>query len=191
MPNLPAAHDEMVDGGGRVRPHWRGLLGTFGGMGREGVAERVRRLDRAFEDEGVTTLLPGATARAWRCDPVPLPITHAEFAALEAGLAQRARLLGLVLADLYGPQSLLSSGALPPALVFPNPAFLRPCRGAAPAGGMLDFYAADLVRGADGGWRVLTDRTASPAGIGYASENRRLLARVAQPCAPRGRASRC
>lgn len=179
MADLPDAYDEMVDGARRVRPQWRGLLSTFGGLGREGVAERVRRLDRAFEDEGVNTLLPGATPKAWRCDPVPLPLSAGEFAALEAGLAQRARLLDLVLADMYGPQSLLSSGALPPAIVYSNPAFLRACRSSGDGGGrMLDFYAADLIRGADGAWRVLADRTASPAGIGYAGENRRLLARV-------------
>ena len=41
------------------------------------------------------SVLPGATAQdhPWRCDPVPLPIPEQEFNALEAGLAQRARLL--------------------------------------------------------------------------------------------------
>jgi len=34
------------------------------------------------------------------------------------------------------------------------------------------------VRGPDGSWRVLADRTAAPSGIGYARENRRLLNRV-------------
>ena len=51
------------------------------------------------------------------------------MATLEAGLAQRARLLDLILTDLYGPQRLLRDGLLPPALVFANPAFLRPCHG--------------------------------------------------------------
>ena len=38
--------------------------------------------------------------------------------ALSAGLAQRATLLNLILADLYGPQRLLAEGLLPPELVF-------------------------------------------------------------------------
>ena len=42
---------------------------------------------------------------------------------------QRARLLDLILADLYGPQRLLARGLLPPELVFGNPAFLHPCHG--------------------------------------------------------------
>ena len=36
--------------------------------------------------------------------------------------SQRARLLNLILADLYGPQRLLRDGLLPPALVLANPA---------------------------------------------------------------------
>jgi uncharacterized circularly permuted ATP-grasp superfamily protein/uncharacterized alpha-E superfamily protein len=170
--------DEMVDGAGRIRPHWRGLLGAFAGVGAE-LAERAHRLDLAFAEEGVTSVLPGAGAadRTWRCDPVPLPIAADEFADLEAGLSQRARLLEAVLDDIYGPQHLLAEGLLPPALVFANPAWLRACRDTA-KGERLHLYAADLLRDADGRWRVLSDRTGAPAGLGTAGENRRLLARV-------------
>ena len=46
---------------------------------------------------------------------------------IEAAIIQRATLFNLILADLYGPQRLLREGLFPPELVFPNPAFLRPC----------------------------------------------------------------
>jgi uncharacterized circularly permuted ATP-grasp superfamily protein/uncharacterized alpha-E superfamily protein len=173
--------DEMVDGHGNLRPHWRGLLGVFSGLGEGGLAERARRLDRAFTDEGITSILPGASDHAWRCDPVPLLIGAAEFVELEAGLAQRARLMQAILADVYGQQTLLSEGVLPPALVFANPAYLRPCGIATGTGSrpsFMDFYAADLIRGPDHSWRVLADRTAGAAGIAHARENRRMLARV-------------
>jgi uncharacterized circularly permuted ATP-grasp superfamily protein/uncharacterized alpha-E superfamily protein len=42
----------------------------------------------------------------------------------------------------------------------------------------MQLYAADLVRGPDGAWRVLSDRTGEPAGLAYVLENRRLMARV-------------
>jgi uncharacterized circularly permuted ATP-grasp superfamily protein/uncharacterized alpha-E superfamily protein len=169
----------MVDGKGGLRPHWRSLIGAFSALGDGGLRERAMRLDRAFEEEGVTSVLPGAsaTALAWRCDPVPLPIPASEFAELEAGLAQRARLLEAVLEDLYGPQTLLADGTLPPALVFANPAFLRAGR-FMETPSRLQFYAADLLRGPDGAWRVVADRTAGASGVGFARENRRLLARV-------------
>ena len=170
--------DEMVDGAGGFRPHWRSLLGALADLGREALAERALLIDRFFADEGVTNLLPGEGPAPWHCDPVPLILPAGEFDALEEALAQRASLLELVLRDVYGPQRLLADGALPPALVHANPAFLRPCRriGAAPEQ-LLHLYAADLLRAADGGWRVLADRTASPSGIGHAVENRRALSR--------------
>ncbi len=182
----------MVDGRGHVRPHWRGILAAFSDLPPSltaeaaprgsAVAEAARRLDRAFEDEGVGALLPGAgrTARAWRCDPVPLVLPAGEFAALAAGLAQRARLLEAMLRDFYGEQRLLAEGLVPPSLVFANPNFLRPCRSAAhpPRHPLLHTYAADLIRGPDGQWRVLADRTSRAAGIGHAQENRRMLGRV-------------
>ncbi len=168
------AADEMVNGQGGVRPHWRAVLGALSGLDKAVLAERVRRLGLAAEEEGA--------APSWRCDPVPLPLAAREFAALERGLEQRARLLELLLADIYGPQRMLSSGTLPPALLHANPSYQRACRtgagGAAPPGRFLQVYAADLMRGADGQWRVLADRTGGALGIGYARESRRLLARV-------------
>lgn len=178
--------DEMVDGQGGMRPQWRSVLGTIFGLGREGLAERATTLERVMAEEGASALLPGAEG-AWRCDPIPLPLAASEFNAIAAGLAQRARLIEAVLHDVYGRQTLLEQGALPPALVFGNPRFLRPCCMPARDGAhfmpgrdsqFMQFYAADLLRGQDGRWRVLADRTAEVNGIAYALENRRVLGRV-------------
>jgi len=170
--------DEMVDGQGGVRPHWRALLGALTGLGPEGLRQARERLERAFEDEGITAILPGATVQdhPWRCDPVPLPLPEREFETIAHGLGQRARLLESVLTDLAGPRRLLAEGLLPPALVYANPGFVRV--GALPEAPLLVSYAADLVRGSDGAWRVLADRARAGVGIGYARENRRILARV-------------
>ena len=176
-------YDEMVDGRGQVRPHWRPVIGAFAGLSPSELQVRVARLDRAFADEGIATALahdPGRPpeTQPWRCDPVPLPIAGAEWAGLEAGLVQRAQAIEALLEDLYGPQRLLAEGIIPPALVWPNPNFLRACR-TLPAGiRRIGFYAADLLRDPDGVWRVLADRTNAPHGIGFARENRRILSRV-------------
>jgi uncharacterized circularly permuted ATP-grasp superfamily protein/uncharacterized alpha-E superfamily protein len=175
--------DEMVDGTRHIRPHWRGVLGGLS-MLSDSLASRQRRLDQAFEDEGVRSILPGAQMDAdadglWRCDPIPLPISAGEFAELEAGLAQRAALMAALLDDLYGRQDVLARGLLPPALVFNNPGFLHACHTTSPSfHSRLNFYAADLIRGPDGQWRVLSDRTSGAAGAGHARENRRILSRV-------------
>ncbi len=160
----------MVDGRGGVRPQWRSILGVLAAFDPAQLADRAHRLERAAAEDGPS---------AWHCDPVPLPIAADEFAVLEAGLRQRACLLEAILADIYGPQTLLSSGALPAALVHANPAFLRACRTTpSTPQRFLQAYAADLVRSPDGQWRVLADRTGGALGIGYARESRRLLARV-------------
>ncbi|HEY0418663.1 MAG TPA: circularly permuted type 2 ATP-grasp protein, partial [Acetobacteraceae bacterium] len=102
--------DEMVDGSGGLRPSWHGLFATISDLGCDALAERAAQLGRILAEEGLTGLLPGAAPVSWRCDPVPLLLGAGEFAALEAGLAQRARLLDAVLADVYGRQILLSEG---------------------------------------------------------------------------------
>ena len=104
---------------------------------------------------------------------------QSEWKAIEAAIVQRAMLFNAVLADLYGPQELLRENRLPPELVFPNPAFLRPCWGIEPPGGTyLHMYSADLARSPDGQWWVLSDRTQTPSGAGYALENRLVTTRV-------------
>jgi len=171
------AADEMVDGRGQLRPHWRELMGSFSMLGEGALVERGRRLDRGFADDGVTSMMPGEAPLRWRCDPVPLLIPPAEFAAVEAGLVQRAQLLSYVLDDIHGAQDLLASGALPPAMVFADPHYLR-LGAASLQGPKLHLYAADLIRASDGQWRVKADRTGRAGGIAYAQENRRQLARV-------------
>ena len=58
-------------------------------------------------------MLPGEQPVNWRCDPIPLILSAEEFAGLEAGLAQRARLIDAILADLYGPGTLVDEGRDP------------------------------------------------------------------------------
>ncbi|GBQ32703.1 circularly permuted type 2 ATP-grasp protein [Gluconacetobacter azotocaptans] len=173
--------DEMVDGRGGVRPHWRGLLGAISDLGHRDLLERARQMARALHDQ--TGIAGGTPPLAGGCDPVPLLLTAQEFDRLGDGIVQRARILEDTLRDLYGPRTLLADGVLPPALVYPAPGFLR--MGDHPGPGwdvpprqFLSFYSADLIRGPDGGWRVVADRVARANGIGRALENRRQMARV-------------
>ena len=183
-PGLPpsAGYDEMVTGRGIIRRHWRAVVAELGSI-PGGLAERVDRARRHFDEDGVTYTIYGDQSgrdRPWSFDPVPLVLSAGDWAHLEAGVAQRAQLLDAVLADLYGPQRLIAERVLPPGIVFGNPEFLRSCRGAvAPSPGRwLPVYAVDLARSADGRWTVLADRCQSPAGAGYALQNRRVLART-------------
>ncbi|MDX1654066.1 MAG: circularly permuted type 2 ATP-grasp protein, partial [Candidatus Competibacteraceae bacterium] len=176
-------YDELCDTAGRLRPHWQRVAqqlaeGCWGEGGRQTFAE----VQRLLQDNGVTYGLyddPRQAQRPWVLDPVPLLIDGFEWDRVEAGLVQRVRLLERLLDDLYGPATVLSGGLLPPELVFSHPGFLRPVHTGVEAGRpWLVFHGADLVRLPDGRFRVLNDRTQSPAGAGYALENRILMARA-------------
>ena len=179
---LAKGADELLDQAGRLRGPWRRMLGSLLGLGTAVLKERTAELARACVEEGAAALLAVPNAGTWQCDPIPFLLTETEFAALAMGLAQRATLLEEVLADVYGDRRLLAQGLLPPAVVYPAGAYIRACRtvvpGAPPPARHMQLYAADLVRCADGQWCVLADRTGEPAGLAYALENRRIMARV-------------
>jgi uncharacterized circularly permuted ATP-grasp superfamily protein/uncharacterized alpha-E superfamily protein len=176
-------YDELLDEKGLVRPHWRPLLDKLTGDDARAVARRgLERTRRLIVENGVTYNVyadPQGADRPWALDPVPLLLLADEWRAIEVGLAQRARLLDALLADIYGPQRLLSEGLVPPELVFGHPNFLWPCQGIVPRGGnWLHVYAADLARAPDGRWWLLADRTQAPSGAGYALENREIVEQV-------------
>lgn len=177
----PGTFDESVDGDGRLRPHWTELVESLGHLGPGEFAERTARARQLLHDNGVTYNVygdPRNAARAIELDLIPLVIGEDEWATIEAGVIQRARLMTALLSDLYGPQTSLKSGVLHPAIVQTNPDFLRPLSGfRAPGDIWLHVYAVDLVRGADGRWLVAGDRTRTPAGPGYALENRIITSR--------------
>ena len=179
----PGRYDELLDATGEVRPQWRALVDRIAGLDARASARRALDLTRRLiVENGVTYNVyadPQGTDRPWALDPIPLILTAAEWRTIETGLAQRARLLNALLADLYGPQRLLAEGVVPPELVFGHPNFLWPCLGVVPKShAWLQIYAADLARAPDGQWWVMADRTQAPSGAGYALENREILQQV-------------
>ncbi|MCK0195723.1 circularly permuted type 2 ATP-grasp protein [Ancylobacter sp. 6x-1] len=179
---LPGVYDEMVDADGKPRSHWTPLLAGLAEMGREEVERSFTAADRHLYRSGVFYRVyddPTGGERPWPLSHLPLVIGSGEWRALARGLVQRAQLLESVLADLYGPNELVRSGAMPAAAVAGSPEFLRPLKGVDPHGGsFLRLYAADLGRAPDGRWWVLSDRTQSPSGAGYALENRIAVGRA-------------
>jgi uncharacterized circularly permuted ATP-grasp superfamily protein/uncharacterized alpha-E superfamily protein len=143
------------------------------GVLQERIARQVIELGTAFR-------LPGESEeRPWPVSALPLLIGEDEWQGIAEGITQRAELLEQLLADIYGPQDLVTKGALPAALITGSRNFWRQMIGVEPTGGYrLQFYAVDLGRGPDGEWRVLADHARAPAGAGYALENRLGASRV-------------
>jgi uncharacterized circularly permuted ATP-grasp superfamily protein/uncharacterized alpha-E superfamily protein len=174
--------DEMLAESGVPRPHWDAFLRALAARQGAEIGDTLSLMEREIRENGITYNVyadPKGADRPWEVDPLPLLLSADEWEEIEAGIAQRADLLNRVLGDIYGPQTLLRSGAIPPPVVFGHSGFLHPAQGIRPAGGVHLFqYAADLARSPDGRWWVVSDRTQAPSGAGYALENRLVVSRV-------------
>ena len=180
---VPASRfDELLAAPGLPRAHWDAFLRTLASRPSLEIGDTLSLMEREIRENGITYNVyadPQGADRPWEVDPLPLLLSSDEWAGIEAGIAQRADLLNRVLGDLYGPQTLLRSGAIPAPVIFGHGGFLRPAHAIRPSGGIHLFqYAADLARAPDGSWWVVNDRTQAPSGAGYALENRLVVSRV-------------
>ena len=175
-------YDELRTPDGGLRPAWQRFFTHLGATGFGDLDRRAAMLARQIRDDGVTYNVyrpDGGAQRPWSLDLLPLIIGIDEWALIEQGVAQRARLLNAVMRDVYGPQRLLRESFLPPALVYGHPGYLRPLAGFMPADGVhLHIVAFDLARGPDGAWWVIGNRTQAPSGLGYALQNRMIVSRL-------------
>ena len=175
-------YDEMLTADGMLRPHWRGIVAEIAALSENERQTRATRLDRRVRETGIAYDIfsdPNKPSQRWQLDLAPVVFSSTEWRWLEAAMVQRARLFDALLSDIYGEQQLMRDGLVPPELVFADASYLRPCRGILPSAGGLQFYAADLARGADGQWRVIDNHTETLAGVGYALANRVVHTHVA------------
>lgn len=187
-------YDEFMDAGGEVRPAWRELADLCTERGREGLT-RLREVVRSLVDnDGITYVdidphtedgaegedgRDSALPHAWNLDGIPLLLSDADWDTLDAGIVQRSRLLDGILTDLYGERRSITSGILPPQLLFGHPGYLRAARGVRnPGRHQLFMLGCDVSRAPDGRFLVNADRTQAPSGAGYALADRRAVARA-------------
>ncbi len=173
-----AAFDEMFDKAGTVRTPYKGIYAELAPSDASELAARSDALGRAFFDQGITFSLSGQE-RPFPLDLVPRVISAAEWSRLERGITQRVRALEMYLDDIYGEQNILRDELIPRRLVTSCKHFHREAAGINPPNGVRIHVAGiDLVRDADGVFRVLEDNLRSPSGVSYVMENRRTMARV-------------
>ena len=174
--------DELSADGVTPRPHWARLIESLRAIGPDELGRRRQRAERRIRENGIVYNIyndPQGANRPWQIDIVPFLISAQEWRYLENGIIQRARLLSLILEDIYGAQALVKRGRFPAELLYANPAFLRPMAGVrVPAASYLHMLAIDLARSPDGQWWVLSDRTQAPSGSGYALENRTIVSDI-------------
>ena len=180
----PGAFDEFFGADGALREQWSHVGAALSELGHPELLRRQGDVNRLLDADGVSYNALGSTdprGLRWALDPVPVVLSSHEWAEIESGVIERAELLDLVFADLYGPRDLIRRGLLPVEMVFSHPGFLRECdqiTAGRPAGSHLITYAADIVRDASGRHVAIADRTQAPSGAGYALENRVVVSRV-------------
>jgi uncharacterized circularly permuted ATP-grasp superfamily protein len=176
----PHAHavDEVYLPNGSPRPEATVLHDALTSIGSESLHDRARLRDAVLNAQGITFTLSGRE-RPLPLDLIPRLISTQDWAVIEAGVAQRIRALELFLADVYGPGHILADGIVPRALVTSSAHYHREVFGITPPNGVRIHVAGiDLVRDAQGTFRVLEDNLRCPSGVSYVLENRRTLAHV-------------
>ncbi|WP_442970428.1 MULTISPECIES: circularly permuted type 2 ATP-grasp protein [unclassified Rhodococcus (in: high G+C Gram-positive bacteria)] len=172
------AFDEMFDGDGGLRGPYKGIHKALAPSDAAELEARSDALGRAFVDQGITFALEGQE-RPFPLDQVPRVIAASEWNKLERGIKQRVKALEFFLADIYGEQEILRDGVVPKSLVTSCEHFHREAFGIVPPNGVRIHVAGiDLIRDAEGTFRVLEDNLRSPSGVSYVMENRRTMARV-------------
>ncbi|WP_454827227.1 circularly permuted type 2 ATP-grasp protein [Paraburkholderia xenovorans] len=170
--------DELRDASGALREPWRQFFERLGEVGIARLDDHLASVAQQIRDNDISynVYADNGEPRPWALDLLPFLISEDEWAHIERGVTQRAHLLNAIVADIYGPQTLLERGQLPPALVFGHPGYLRSVRGFTPPGGQyLQVVAVDLARTPNGDWTVMAHRTEAPSGLGYALENRLIV----------------
>ncbi len=179
---LEGTPDELMGLDGQIRPVWAGLLSALDAMSPSELSLRITRGEQYLRDAGVFYRRygpQGSSDRDWPLSAMPVLIDEDEWALINTGLSERAELLEQVVADLYGDNTLVANGFIPPSLIADNPEWLRPLVGIKPRSDhYLHFVAFDIGRGPHGQWWVLGDRTQAPSGAGFALENRIATSRI-------------
>jgi uncharacterized circularly permuted ATP-grasp superfamily protein len=180
---LPGFRDELFADAGRPREHAASLLASLDLIGRLELSNLGRRRDQIFTQQGITFEVAGADGasvnRPFPLDLVPRIVAAEEWELIERGLVQRIRALNSFLEDVYRNREIVRDGVVPWQLVLGSPQFRRAVHGVRPPGGIFCHVSGcDLVRDADGSWKVLEDNVRTPSGISYVVENRLAMTRL-------------
>jgi uncharacterized circularly permuted ATP-grasp superfamily protein len=175
--------DEVFDPDGAPRPHAISLAAEIARLGPELLAAAGHRRDAIFVQQGITFDATGEDGpvkdRPFPLDLVPRILPAREWDHIERGLMQRIRALNRFIDDVYHEREIVRAGIVPWRLIVSRSHFARAAHGVRPPGGVYCHVAGcDLVRDADGSWKVLEDNVRTPSGISYVLENRVAMTRL-------------
>jgi len=168
------AYDEMFAGSTPRQPYAR-LLEALRQLSHAELAGRVESLHSGYLDQGVTFDI-GGEERAFPIDILPRVIEQDQWSEIDRGVQQRVRALERFLADVYGAGEAFGDGVIPRRVVTTSSHYYRESFGVeAPNGVRVHVSGIDLVRDAEGRFRVLEDNVRIPSGVSYVITNRRAI----------------
>lgn len=169
---LPDPFDEGVAVGAHATEHDRRVRASLD-------ARDLAALSAAVAGEAAShgVCFGGADGeREFRIDPVPRLLDAAQWAELSAGVAQRVRALELFVRDVYGAQTIVREGVVPGRALAGAEHYEPQLAGAGErVRSWITVAGLDVVRDADGAFKVLEDNVRTPSGIAYAVATREAL----------------
>ena len=177
--------DEMAGTNGGpdgIRDSYRALAKWLADAPPDLLKARSKQAELFFRRMGITFAVYGETESNERLIPfdvIPRILGAAEWASLEAGLAQRVRAINAFLQDIYGPQECLRAGIVPAELILTNPHYRPEMQGRRPPRDIwVQIAGVDLVRTDEDAFYVLEDNVRTPSGVSYMLENREMMMRL-------------
>jgi uncharacterized circularly permuted ATP-grasp superfamily protein/uncharacterized alpha-E superfamily protein len=173
-------HDERRSIDGAWLPGWKRINDTLDKLNPDQIQRRQLDIARQLRANGIAYSAlseNNAAPRPWHLDLYPFLVESSDWATLSQGLVQRARLKQAIFNNIYGNQSLLRDGHIPPAMVYAHRGYLRNAVNVNETT-ELPVFSADVSRSPSGQWYVVDDICQFQEGIGYSLENRLVLSRV-------------
>ena len=174
-----ATQDATHAASGDLRPTDARVATALRAIGEEELRRRRGQAAQLLREHAIAYDADESAREGREFEVTPALLEEAEWQQIERGLVQRAELLARILADLYGPRTLLLDGLIHPACVYGTRLFVRAAHELLPAGARhLWLTAFDVTRGTDGVWRVRGHSSGRARGLGRVLENRLVVART-------------
>ncbi len=187
---MKPAFDEMHTPDHEIRAQYRIYQRWLDRQPREAMQARREEAEMIFRRVGITFAVYGAkdedgagTERLIPFDLIPRVIPQQEWAAMEAGLAQRVTALNRFIHDVYHDQDILRAGVVPAEQVLKNTQFRAEMMNVEVPGQVYSHISGiDIVRAGNveggGDYYVLEDNLRVPSGVSYMLENRKMMMRL-------------
>lgn len=174
--------DEVWAPDGKSTSGYKSCIEVINSLPPAELQLRQSRIERAFTELGLhfDDLESGQHAGSnWQLDIFPKIFSAKEWRHLSTGVLQRAQAFNAYIRDVYTRQTILRDRILPHSIVLGDPAFQRPFNEIMGSDTCPCLFGAiDLVKTTDAGWQVLENHLATPFGLAFVLQNRRMLAQA-------------